>query len=331
MTFAACASTQAPVANPNDPLSNYDPDRATVAGGGAEFASIYGSMGLVAPGPPISFVGRVAYFATTTRDTTLAVVALSIPNHGLTFKHDSAGYLATYVASLSLEGADLTRAVQARDSETVRIPTFKETSRTDESIIFRRALRVAPGTYDLSLLVRDVNATRESAQRVTITVPRMTGSQVSSLEPVYEAVPRERLDSAPKLLPAPRASYVFGVDDSAAMYVESYDPRTPVSLELRGPTGQVVWRGSAALTPHGTSLASGIAHLPLAHADIGVLTALATHAGAADTSRTSLFLGFGPDLPVLSFNEMLSYLRFFASPNELQALRSASPATRGDR
>jgi GWxTD domain-containing protein len=104
-----------------------------------------------------------------------------------------------------------------------------------------------------------------------------------------------------------------------------------VSLELRNPVGAVVWRGAAPLTPHTASFASGIASVPLAHADIGVNTVIASRTGSPDTTKTTVFLGFGPDLPVLSFDEMLSYLRFFAAPDELRALRTASPAERGER
>jgi GWxTD domain-containing protein len=147
---------------------------------------------------------------------------------------------------------------------------------------------------------------------------------VSTPVTVYEATARTQLAAPPNYLPAPRASFVFGVDDSAAVYAESYAGAS-LPVAIRNGTGAVIWSGSVALTPHG-SFASGIARVPLAGSDIGILTL--TAGSGADTASTPLFVGFGPDLPVLSFDEMLGYLRFFATPDRLQALRNAPPGER---
>jgi len=50
--------------------------------------------------------------------------------------------------------------------------------------------------------------------------------------------------------------------------------------------------------------------------------------GRSDTTKTPIFVTFGEDLPVATFNEMLSYLRYFGSSARLQALRDAPPDTR---
>jgi GWxTD domain-containing protein len=50
--------------------------------------------------------------------------------------------------------------------------------------------------------------------------------------------------------------------------------------------------------------------------------------GHSDTTKTPIFVTFGEDLPVATFNEMLSYLRYFGSSARLQALRDAPPDTR---
>jgi GWxTD domain-containing protein len=54
-------------------------------------------------------------------------------------------------------------------------------------------------------------------------------------------------------------------------------------------------------------------------------------AGSPDTLGTRIFIGFGPDLPVLSFNAMLGYLRFFSTPGVLKPLYDAKPEERGAR
>jgi len=47
--------------------------------------AVYHQMGLIATGSPLSFVGKIAYFATTSADTTLLLASVSIPNRSLSF------------------------------------------------------------------------------------------------------------------------------------------------------------------------------------------------------------------------------------------------------
>lgn len=319
----ACASVgSGPAAH--DPLRTYDPGQADTPSGNGSFAALYRQMGLAASLPPISFVARAGSFATQLPDTSIVLVGLSIPNRGLTFRHVAEGNAASYVVDLAVESAAGVQLKQSHDSETVRVPTAREISRADESIIYRRAFRVPPGEYSIVSLVRDVGGMRQSEQRLQITVPRFTQPSVSTPVPVYEGRARILLDSTPDFLPAPRGSYVFGEDDSVAVYMESYGPGSPVTLDLRDGAGLLVWTGRAELTPRkGGVLASGLLHVPLGGSDMGLLTLRATRPGSPDTTSAALFLGFGPDLPVISFDQMLSYLRFFARPDRLKVLRAA--------
>lgn len=331
-SLVACASGNSANSGSRgqDPLRGYDPQGSSVNGNIAQFATIYDKMGLAASGSPLFFVGDVAYFATTTPDTTFVVIGLSLPNKGLVFKRDQNGYLASYAVDLSLTG-NAGVVAQARDSEVVRVATFRETSRTDESVIYQRVLRAIPGSYSLTYAVRDGNSQRGTSRELPITVPRLAFAGLSTPEPVYEATPRTRLGLLPSYLPAPRASYEFGVDDSAAVYLESYKPQTPILLQLRTPDGQIAWEGSRTLPTHASGIASGIVRVPLLHADVGIGTVLATQAGSPDTLGTRIFVGFGPDLPVLSFKEMLGYLRYFRARDKLTSLYSATSEDRGSR
>jgi GWxTD domain-containing protein len=330
--LGACASGSAagPGSGSGDPLRNYDPNRASTAGDTGAFATIYSRMGLAASGPPIFFVGDVAYFATRSPDTTLVVVGMSLPNKGLSFRKEPDGYSASYAVDLSLEnGAGI--AAQSQDSESVRVPTFRETSRTDESVIYRRAFRLVPGNYALTYAVRDGSGQRSAGQRQSISVPKLSSPALSTLEPIYEAKPRRTLDSLPSYLPAPRASYVFGVDDSVGVYLESYGTPGPVSFEVRTPDGKVAWQGNRTLPTQSAGFASGVVTVPLVHADVGIGTIVATLPGSPDSIGTRIFIGFGPDLPVLSFKDMLGYLRFFSTPSKTKPLYDAKPEERGAR
>jgi len=51
-------------------------------------------------------------------------------------------------------------------------------------------------------------------------------------------------------------------------------------------------------------------------------------AGSADSVQAPLFLSFGDEFGITSFDELLSYLRYFVSPQRIQALRDAPPEQR---
>jgi GWxTD domain-containing protein len=50
--------------------------------------------------------------------------------------------------------------------------------------------------------------------------------------------------------------------------------------------------------------------------------------GSPDTVREPLFVTFGEELGIATFDELLNYLRYFATPERLQALRDAPPEQR---
>lgn len=315
-----------------DPLQGYNLD-AVVAGDVRDFRNIYHQMGITGSAPPVSFVANPAFFASPSADTTLVVFSVSLPNRGLTFQHDGPMFRAEYQLDLTVrrDSAEF-RRVSATD--TVRVATLKETNRTDESVIFRRVLRVPPGRYTVAYHVRDILGQHEGAAQDTIMAPRFSGVSVSQPVVVYEATPRKQLSDLPQYLPAPRAAATFGTDASIPVYVEAYGTQitTPIGLTMRDQKGGVVWRDTAWLAQR-NGLASGVVNVPLAQADIGVFTITATRQGASsqsgnDSAATAMFVGFGPDLPVVSFDDMVSYLRYFAATDRLQELESASGTQR---
>src|SRR5678809_1628876 len=137
-----------------------------VSGGimqGEDPSSIYNQMGLIATGNPLSYVGKIAYFASRNPDTTMVLASISIPNRMLSFVRDGDTYRAPYEVKLRLmQGNTEVKTVEAM--EIVRVGSFKEVNRTDESVIFQNYFRIPPGTYSISFLVRDVASNRSAAQ-----------------------------------------------------------------------------------------------------------------------------------------------------------------------
>lgn len=319
---AACASAN-PGGTPRRPLEVLPTDGAL-----ADATRFYRAMGLASAHSPVSFVGKPAFFASTSPDTTLMLVSISVPTRSLTFAREGDVYRAQYAVQLRVNrgGAEVDRL---EVSELVRVGSFRETARTDESVIFQRYVRIAPGRYTLGFTVRDVGSSRASADTLTVNVPRLTSGSVSSPVAVYQIVPRSRLDSFPNALSSARSTAVFGRDSAVVLYLEAYGPAAavPTRISVRNDGGTVLWSDTTTLRRRG-ALVSGVVAIPVVNLGIGVATVAYTRLDTRDSSSTPIFVSFGDDLPVAGFEDMLTYLRFFASPSRLATLRNAPPDQR---
>jgi GWxTD domain-containing protein len=214
--------------------------------------------------------------------------------------------------------------------EIVRVATFKEVNRTDESVIFQTYFRVPPGDYSILSQVRDVASNRSATQEGTITVPRLSQGHLSTPVIVYEASRRFALDSLPHLLASPRSSAVFGQDSTVSVYLEAYgqQPRLPVSFVVQNDKGAVTWRDTTVLERSG-NLMSGAVRIPISRVGIGIANVTFTRADATDTVRTPVFVSFGSDIPLLSYEELINQLRYYVSPERLRSLRETPVEQRG--
>jgi GWxTD domain-containing protein len=296
-------------------------------------SDIYRQIGLLAAPSPLAFVGRLSSFASGSPDTTLVLASISIPNRALTFTREGDRYRAPYEVKLAL-ARDGAEAANVNVMEIVRVGSFRETNRTDESVIFQHYFHIAPGVYALSVTVRDVGGSRAASQQAMITVPSLSAGRLSTPTLVYEASGRSVLDSAPRLLASPRSSAVFGRDSTVAIYVEGYGPgaRLPVNFVVRNDKGDQIWRDSAALGRNG-ALFSGVVNVPISTVGVGVARVffIRRDARGVDSVAAPLFVSFGEDIPLMSFEDMVGYLRFFAAPSRLSALRNAPLEQRATR
>src|SRR5471032_1539705 len=79
---------------------------------------------------------------------------------------------------------------------------------------------------------------------------------------------------------------------------------------------------------HRRNLYSGVLYIPIARTGIGPVVVSVWRTGSADTTRAPLFIGFGEELPVASYDDMINYLRWYTSPVRLKVLRDATPEFR---
>ena len=308
VTVHACGSApveEAPVPD-QIPVSISPYSRAGIATDGIyDDLGAYHRMGLIVSGPPISFAGNVAFFSTQSSDTTLVVISLSLPNRGLTFSHEKGWYEAVYGVTLILE-RDNKEVRRTDDVDTVRVDTPNEINRTDLKVSsFVVSLDFPPGRYFLNYSVRDGTVGRSAIENGELTVPRFTRMSFTRPVVVYDAPPRVLLTDVPQYVPKPRASFIFGTDKSAAVYLESYGTSitTPIVLALRNAEDSVIWRDTMWLAQrHG--FAAGVVNVPLVKADVGVLMLSAVRPETVDTLWTPIFVQFSSGLPQLSFEEM---------------------------
>ena len=295
----------------------------------ADAVALYRRQGLLAEGGETPFIGSLSFFGARSVDSTLMVLTVSVANRSLRFSREGDRYRAGYRIGIEVKrGNEVIRSVTS--DETVRVLAFRETQRTDESILFRRTMALTPGMYDIRLTVRGDSVNNGSAIEATLGVPRLATGALSSPVAFYEATPRSTRDSTPRILATPRSTVVFGRDSVMPVYVEGYGDGAsfPVRIQVR-PEGapNVLWSDSVAL-PKQQNLFAGVINVPLQRLGVGVMVMRVNRVGGTDTLQAPLFIAFGEDLPVATFSEMLDYLRYYVSAPRLAAMRDAAPEQR---
>lgn len=290
--------------------------------------AIYRQMGLMADPGPIPFVGTVKVLAGSAPDSLLTVVALSLQNRGLSFRRAGDAFLAEYRVELVFrQGTTVARRV-TRD-ERIRVSTFRETQRTDESVIFQEFVSVAAGQYGLSVTVRDRNGPNASHFEQLLLVARLEAPAVATPIAIYEGRPRTALTAPPALVANPRSTAEYGAD-SLRFYVESYDlpAGTAMVFSALDGAGNVSWRDTARVGAAAAPLLGTVVSVPPARLSIGRYDLQVTLGG--NVIATAPFLvAFSDRWVVSNVQEVVSLLRYFTSPDTLRALVQASPEERG--
>lgn len=303
------------------------PQRGEVIGTVAGVTDLYRQAGFIAEASPIAFIGSIRYLAGP-GDTTLVLIGFSMANRALTFAREGDRYRAGYGITADLrQGGSTVRHIEAH--EVVRVISFKETTRNDESVIFQQILSVLPGQYVLSLAVRDEGSSRAGSHEEILNVPHLTAGRMASPVTIYEAQPRSTTDSLPQLTVSPRSTATFGRDTTLMVYVEGYGSgaRIPLRITARNAKGTILWTDSLGLARRG-KVFSGTIDVPVSPLGIGVATLVVSRRDTTDSTSIPVLVTFGDDLAISSFEDMLSYLRYFTTPQRLKSLRDTAPEMR---
>lgn len=268
-------------------------------------------------------------------DSTWVLLGLSMPSRALRFQRVDAGFLAEYnVAATFLRESQVVKRFER--NETVRVPTFAETGRTDESVVFQHAVALPPGRYEVTLDAADANSTRGFRVRDTLDVPAYGkgASELSRPVVVYEGSGRTRRDAPPDLILNPRHTIAYG-DDSPRIYVEAYGgpESAPIVVRIVDEGGRPVWSTSATMSGDAGGVRHALVELPAAELPLGKLwleVAPSNGAGAANT-RSPLVISISDEWMVANVEEVLDLLEYIATPEEVDSLRAALPDERRER
>jgi GWxTD domain-containing protein len=309
------------------PLPSGNGPRATSAAA-AEPVEFYREAGFIAAAEDVPFVGAVRFLAGRSSDTAYALIALSFANHALTFTREDERYHASYEVALEVR-RDTSVLHRSSAHEDVRVGSFKETTRDEESVIFQRIVALPRGEVTIDITVTDAANGRRGHAATAIVVPTFDNESLGWPIVAYDAAPRSTRAAQPNVVMNPRATVVFGRDSVLSVYLEAYGGIPPFIVRVTAQTldGHTVTADTVPMLDRGGVL-TGDAKLRVARLGLGLLRIIATRQDGSDAVAVPAVVSFGEGLVVATFDEMLEYLRYFVPPDRLQALRDATPAQR---
>jgi GWxTD domain-containing protein len=283
----------------------------------------YQRLGRLAAGDPMPFVGTVA-FAAGPADSVIAVIGLSLENRAFAFQREGNSFVARYRVSLSFKREGAPPVDLARE-ELVRVATFQETQRADESVLFQQVLRILPGTYKVTATVRDASSTSESSATADYTAPKFGKTTYSAPILTYQATGRGSLADPVSLVLNPRGAVGYGSDTLLA-YVEGYSfpEPTKVPFEVLDEQQHSIYSDSLRFRG-GREVESQVVRLAPDSVSLGELKIVV---GSKPERSASALVSFTQAWVVTNFDEMLDLLRYFGHDEKIAAMRRAPPGER---
>lgn len=274
---------------------------------------------------PLPFVADVGIFAGA-GDSGLAVVGISLENRNLSFKRENAQFLARYQVRLSARPVAGGDSVSLTREQVVRVATFAETQRAEESVLFQEVLTLAPGNYLIRVTVTDPEANQSTSAEREYRVPAFTAGSVSAPQLAYQVRARGTRASPMSIILSPRGVLAYGMD-SVNVYVEGYNMPGPRTVPIR-----IVDQFDSTLMVDSLRFAGGqevesqVLRYSADNAPLGMIRIVA--GTAPDTNSSGALVSFSQAWVVTNFEEMIAVLRYFPASAALDSLRKAKPVDR---
>ncbi|MDX2194038.1 MAG: GWxTD domain-containing protein [Gemmatimonadales bacterium] len=285
----------------------------------------YQRLGRLTSGGTIPFIGDLAYVRGQ-GDTVVAVLALSLENRALAFQKDGRTFVAKYRVDVSMAKAGAPSAEFAAE-EVVRVATYGETSRSDESVIWQKRFKVTPGPWRLAVTLRDLASNGFGRAEVEVAVPALPMGALSDPIVAYQVKGRGRLRDTLDIVLNPRGQVSFGGNDSLLVYVEGYGLEGPqrVPFEIRTEKDSVI-RADTLRFRGGREVESQVVRL---RPDSLLLGPVRIVVDTGANQRASLALvSFSPSMVLTNLDEMLNLLRYFGEPDWVSRMKAADPVER---
>ncbi len=284
-----------------------------------DMPTVYRRMGRLASGPPLPFVG-VVDFAAGPGDSVKAMLGLSIENRALSFQKDSGVFVAHYRVEMLLESATAPPIRYARD-EQVRVSEFKETLRNDESVLFQQVFHLMPGTYHVTVMVRDPASARQTQADADFIAPEFGPGSFSAPILAYQVTGRRTRDQDLTLVLSPRGTVSYGGDTLLAL-VEGYGytKPTPIPLEVIDQSDSVILRDTLVFNG-ARPVESQVIRLVPDSQPLGELKLVVGE--GADRKQTFALVSFSGAWILTNYSEMVDLLRYFGHEDLVQQLKKA--------
>jgi len=301
------------------------PERGTTI---ARPLEVYQQLGLLAGSPEFPVVASFATLAGPS-DSTYVLFGLSLPNSALRFQREGQGFVGEYAVALTFTRDSVPiRRLERR--EAVRIPSFAETGRTEESVIFQDLVALPPGTYVVAVEARDALGSRGFRAQDTLEVPAYgaAGRRLASPIFVYRAGGRPDQAARPQLIANPRHTIPYGTD-APRLYLEAYgvEPGFPARVRIVDDAGTEVWQTAVEFRDGTAELRHALVEVPAAPLPLGRFW-VELLADTTVIERAPLVVTISDQWMVANFDEVLEFLTYIASDEELDSLRQASGAER---
>ncbi len=291
----------------------------------------YRQLGLVAGTREFPVVASFSTFAGPA-DSTLVLFGLSLPNSALRFQRDGQGFKGEYTVTLTFKkDGEPVKRVERR--EVVRVASFAETGRTEESVVFQHLVALPPGEYEVEIVSGDAYSSRGYRTNRELTVPAYGGGgrKIADPLPVYRVEGRVDPAELPDMIANPRRTVAYGMG-SPLLYLEAYDvePGYPVAVRVVDERDQEIWQTRVELQQGNPELRYAAVEIPASALPLGRLwVEVASEVGGEQlSSRSPLIITISDQWMVANFEEVLAFLSYIATDEELDSLRKADPEER---
>ncbi|MGQ0816185.1 MAG: GWxTD domain-containing protein [Gemmatimonadota bacterium] len=292
---------------------------------------VYQDLGMLAG--PYDFPA-VARFATLAGpgDSTFLLLSMSMPNSAIRFMREDPAFRAEYRVTAAVL-RDTVQVAQIEKRETVRVASFAETTRVEESIIFQDLVPLEPDTYVVRLQVADQNSSRGFRAIDTVVVPAYPrDAKLATPLLVYEASGRAQTGQRPRIIVNPRNTVPYG-DEIPRVYLEVYGQaeQRPLMLRVVDDDGAMLWSGQAEPAGGTTALRHALIELPAGALPIGRHWLETYETPDAQPIRSPLLVTISDQWMVANFEDMLRFLTYIAYKAELDSLREGTGPERRER